>query len=144
LPKPILGVWHSDGETHIIDREKWIKQTLDSAGNTETKVEYELSNGLIIRKVGENHFINTLEENGYWSLYLGIKQKNYFYIRGLKGADSLLFMNTLGLTPTKSEEKDEFYYNTPISKKQMKMFINNGGFADTIIVFDLKNRTIKD
>jgi hypothetical protein len=144
LPKPMFGVWQNEGETHIIDKEKWIKQTQDSMGNTISEVEYKLSDSLAIRKVGKNHFINVLEENGYWSLYLGFKQKDYFYIRGLGAADTLIFMNALGLTPSKSESQDDYFYNSPITKKQMETFIKNGGFADTVIVFDIKNRTVKD
>jgi hypothetical protein len=144
IPKPLWGEWTKEDETHIINQSIWIKQRTDSTGLTKTNIEFELSDSLIIRKVGKYHFINTLEENGYWCLYLGFKEKDLFFIRALSAEDTLIFGNSLDIIADKTGDKNDYFYNKPITKKQMKKFIKNGGFTDTLIVFDIRNRKVLD
>jgi len=141
LPKPIWGEWKKDNETHTISGDTWINQWADSTGITFTKLEHKLSDSLIIKKDGKYHYINKLEENGYWTIYLGFKQKNLFLIKSLGDSDTLLLSKIISITPDSSNTK-EFFYRNQISKKQMRKFIGNGGFTDTLIIFDLKTRTL--
>jgi hypothetical protein len=141
LPKPIWGEWKKENETHIISRDKWINHWVDSTGKTFTKIEHKLSDSLIIKKDGKYHYINKLEENGYYTIYLGLKQKNLFIIKSLGDTDTLLLSKTISITPDSSTAK-EYFYRAPISKKQMRTFIKRGGFTDTLLIFDLKTRTL--
>lgn len=144
IPKPMRGVWTAEDETHTINKDKWISEKVDSLGTKTTEIEYELSDSLTVKKSNDYYFFNSLNSNGYWAVYLGCKHKNYFYIKGLGAADTLTLANSIGLIPDSTNKANERYFNTPFTDEQMKKFINDGGFADTLIIFDLDNRTIED
>jgi hypothetical protein len=142
IPEPMLGVWNAEDETHTIYEDRWISEKIDSLGNKITKTEYELSDSLIVKRSGNNFFFNSLEENGYWTVYLGYNQNEYFFIKSLGATDTLTFVNSIGLEPDSTNKSKERYYNTPIPESKILKFINDGGFSDTLFVFDLKKRTI--
>ncbi len=147
MPKEILGKWTKDNENeiHIIDKNSWTNITTDSLGNTTTKVEHRLCDSLVIKRAGKRYFINTLEDNGYWIVYLGYKDKNQFIVKGLGEADTLTLKSVLNLTPDSVASGNELYYNRRnLTRKQLEKLIEKGGFADTLIVFDIKSRTIQN
>lgn len=144
IPEPMQGVWTAKDETHTIYKEKWISERIDSLGVKTTKTEYELSDSLIVKKLDNYYFFNNLDKNGYWIVYLGFKQNNNFFIKGLGTADTLTLANSIGFTPDSTNKAKERYFNAPFTNKLMKKFINDGGFADTLIVFDIDTRTLKD
>jgi hypothetical protein len=137
------GVWTAENETHTINNDKWISERIDSLGNKTTTIKYELSDSLIVKKSNDYYFFNGLDENGYWTVYLGFKQKDYFFIKGLGDADTLTLANSIGLIPDSTNNAKERYFNTPFTNELMNKFINDGGFADTLIVFDIDTRKIK-
>lgn len=142
IPEPMLGIWTADDETHTISKTDWISEKTDSLGNIITKKEYELSDSLIVMKTGDFYFFNSLEDNGYWTVYLGFKKSDYFIVKGLGAADTLTFENSIGLKPDSVNNEKELYYNNPVKAIDIKKFIKDGGFVDTMFVFDLKNRLI--
>ena len=146
MPKSIIGQWDKpeENEIHIIDKTSWISISTDSLGNQTTKREYVISDSLIVKKVDKFYFINMLEDDSYWQVFLGFKEGNSFLIKGLGSADTLTLKSSLGLTPDSTAESNELYYKQNLSKKQMKKLVKDGGFADTLMVFDLKNRTLSN
>jgi len=146
MPEPIMGEWKSldMNETHIIDKNRWIRKSADSLGIVTTKVEQCISDSLIIKKVGKLYFVNTLEDGNLWTVYLGQSSGNFFYIKGLGEADTLILKTSLGIVPDSTANSTELYYKQNLTKKQIKKLVKNGGFADTLMVFDLKNRTLKN
>lgn len=144
MPKPLIGQWNKGNEKHTIDKQKWINQYEDSTGTVKTSIEYELSDSMIIKKAGKYYFVNSLEENGYWTVYLGFKEKNHFYIKGLSDTDTLNFVTILNLKPDSTVKDKELYYNKPLTRRQMRKFVKQGGFTDTLIVFDIANRTVEN
>lgn len=144
IPEPMLGVWAADDETHTIDKTTWISERIDSLGNVITKKEYELSDSLVVIKTGDFFFFNSLEQNGFWTVYLGFKKNDFFFVKGLGASDTLTFETSIGLKPDSVNNEKEFYYNTPITSGTIKKFINDGGFADTMFIFDIKQRIITD
>jgi hypothetical protein len=144
MPKPIIGEWKSleKEETHIIDNIKWISSSTDSLGNLTTRVEHCISDSLIIKKVGKLYFINTREDHNFWAVYLGQKNGDIFYIRSLGKADTLTLKTSLGIVPDSTANSNELYYKQSLTKKQIKKLVEDGGFADTLMIFDLKNRTL--
>lgn len=142
LPKEIFGIWQADNETHTIDRNKWISEKIDSLGNPILEIEFELSDSLVIKKSGKHYYFNTLEKNGHWTLYYGYKDKNYFFVKGLNNSDTITFVNSIGVLPDSIQQNKALFYNTRLSSKQMKKFVEEGGFADTIFLLDIKNRII--
>ncbi|MDY0202178.1 MAG: hypothetical protein RBR40_14450 [Tenuifilaceae bacterium] len=144
IPQSIQGRWTAKGDVHTISEDKWISEKTDSLGNKTTKIEYELSDSLIVRTADGYYFFNNLHSNGYWTVSLGYKQSNHFFIKGLGDSDTLTLVNSVGLTPDSINDASDRYFNTPFTNKLMKKFIEDGGFADTLIVFDIDNRTIKD
>lgn len=144
MPKSIIGQWDKpeENEIHIIDKTSWISISTDSLGNQTTKREYVISDSLIVKKVDKFYFINMLEDDSYWQVFLGFKEGNSFLIKGLGSADTLTLKSSLGLTPDSTAESNELYYKQNLSKKQMKKLVKDGGFADTLMVFDLKSRTL--
>lgn len=144
MPQSIQGRWTAENETHTINKQKWISERVDSLGNKTTKIEYEISDSLIVRKSDDYYFFNNLHRNGYWTVYLGYKQSNYFFIKGLGDADTLTLVNSVGLVPDSINDANERYLNTPFTNELMMKFIKDGGFVDTLIIFDIDNRTIED
>lgn len=142
MPKEILGKWQTENETHTVDKTKWISEKIDSLGIIVVGTEYELSDSLVIKKSGKNYFFNVLEENGHWTLYHGYKDKNFFFVKGLNNSDTLTFFNSIGVRPDSIQSEKALFYNTRFSSKQMKKFVEAGGFADTVFLFDIKNRRI--
>ena len=141
MPSPILGKWVSGEEEVIIDKTSWTLNTIDSTGAKTSKLEFVIPDSLVVKKWRKNHYFNIAENDGYWTLYLGYKHKNLFYVKGLGGQDTLTLKNVLQIVPD-TINKTQLFYSTPISKRQLRKFANKGGFCDTIMVFDLKNRTI--
>lgn len=147
MPKEIMGEWKKEGENevHIIDKTSWTNITTDSLGNSITKIEHRLCDSLVVKRAGKKYFINTLEENGYWILYLGYKDNNRFFVKGLGEADTLTLKTVLKFTPDSVASGNELYYKQiNLTRKQLEKLVKNGGFADTLIVFDIKSRTIKN
>lgn len=145
MPRELAGEWRNDEdkEIHHIDKTTWTKTKFDSLGNITGKEVTSLSDSLIIKRVKRNYFINKLEENGFWVVYLGKKSNKHFLIKGIGKADSLAIKTILKLTPDSIADDHEYYYNNAkIDKKQMLDFVENGGFTDTLFVFDLEKRTI--
>lgn len=144
MPKPIIGEWKSleESETHIIDNTKWISKGIDSLGNATIRLEHCIYDSLIIKKVGKLYFINTLEDHNYWAVYLGQEVGEIFYIKSLGKADTLTLKNSLGIVPDSTANSNELYYKQSLTKKQIKKLVKDGGFADTLMVFDLRNRTL--
>ncbi|MDD2195590.1 MAG: hypothetical protein PHE03_01960 [Bacteroidales bacterium] len=144
IPEPMLGTWTAKDKTHTIDLNKWISEKVDSLGNKNIEVEFTLSDSLIIKRSDDYFFFNNLENNGYWTVYLGYKRNSSFIIKGLGSADTLTLANSIGFVPDSVNDAKERYFNTPFTNELMKKFIKDGGFADTLIVFDIVNRTLKD
>jgi len=142
MPKPLIGEWSAENEKHTVDKTKWISEKTDSLGNSIVEIEFELSDSLVIKKSGKHYFFNVLEENGHWTLYFGYQDKNYFFVKGLNNSDTITFVNSIGVRPDSINYDKGLYYNTRFSSKQMKKFVDAGGFADTIFLFDIKNRRI--
>ena len=146
MPKPIIGQWDKpdEGETHFINKTSWVSISTDSLGNRTTKREYTISDSLIVKKVDKFYFINMLEDNNYWMVMLGHQEGNNFYIKGLGDEDTLTLKSSLGITPDSTTESNDLFYRQSLTKNQMKKLVKDGGFADTLMVFDLTNKTIND
>jgi hypothetical protein len=144
MPKPIIGQWYKANEVHTISADVWVSETIDSLSNTILKTEYHLSDSLILKRSGKHYFINNLEENGHWTLYLGIKSNNKFLIKSLGDDDTLTLKKSLNITPDSTANEKELYYNSGLTKRQLKRFVKDGGFSDTLIVFNLKTRIIEN
>lgn len=141
MPSAIYGKWISGDEEIIIDKTSWTLNSVDSTGSKTSKLEFAIPDSLIVKKWRKYHYFNIAEKDGYWTLYLGFKHKNFYYVKGLGGNDTLTIKNVLQIEPD-TVNKTQRFYNTPISKKQLRRFANKGGFCDTIMVFDTKNRTL--
>jgi hypothetical protein len=139
MPKHILGEWIIEDGKLAIDKEKWVSIITDSNGVVNKKVEYVLSDSLVIKKYKQYFFINQLDKNGFWTLYVGHRVDKSFLIKRLGAADSLKFETVLGILPDSTSGKSLFYCK-PIKKKQIKKVIDNDGFSDTLFRFDLKTR----
>src|SRR5690554_2581976 len=142
IPKAMQGSWATENELHTIGKNKWISEEVDSLGNKTTTVEFELSDSLIVKRFKRYYFFNSLEKNGYWAVYFGFKQGNRFFIMGLGDDDTITLASSIELLPDSICNDNEHYFNTPFTKKLMRKFIADGGFADTLIVFDVDNRTM--
>ena len=144
VPKTMRGAWTADDEQHTITKDKWISEKTDSLGNKTVTIEFELSDSLLVRRLNGYYFFNCLEKNGYWSVYIGVKQEGHFFIRGLDDDDTITLASSIEMLPDSICDDNKHYFNTPFTKKLMKKFIADGGFVDTLIVFNVDNRTLKD
>jgi hypothetical protein len=142
MPRALKGEWKTEEGLLTINNTQWISIITDSNGVVTRKVEYELSDSLILRKYKKNYFFNQLAENGYWNLYLGFETGTHFVIKRLGDDDTLTFKTTLGLLAD-STTNEALYFQQPITKRQIIKFIDGGGFSDTLFLFDLKNRVME-
>jgi len=142
MPGTIRGEWNTDEGKLIINKTQWISISTDTNGVTSKKVEYELSDSLILRSFKKYFFFNQLEENGFWSPYFGFKSNGQFLIKSLGEKDSLILVKELNILPDSVSESGLFFYQ-PIDKIAIKKLIDTGGFCDTLFVFDLKRRTMQ-
>lgn len=141
MPRALRGKWTGKEGMLTIDKTKWVSQSTDSLGATTSKVEFELSDSLIMKKYKHYYFFNTLNTNSYWNVYVGYKIDNFFIIKRLAKDDSLSLNANLGILPD-SVSQSNLFYRTPINKKQLVNFIKQGGFTDTLFLFDIKNREL--
>ncbi|HPE19653.1 MAG TPA: hypothetical protein PLM76_13530, partial [Tenuifilaceae bacterium] len=142
MPKEIQGNWTSnDGEDIVIDKTCWTLNSVDSTGEKQSTIEFIIPDSLTVKRWRKSYYFNKLESNGYWTVYYGQKEGEFFYIKGLGDDDTLAFKQILNLEPTRIE-KTSRYYSAPLKKKQLKKFASNGGFCDTLMVFDLKKREL--
>lgn len=141
MPKILIGEWQGDGGKLIVNNNQWISVETDSNGITVSKIEYALSDSLIIKRDDKRYFFNELNSNGFWSVYLGCQSDNLFLIKRLAKADSLIFKNSIGLLPD-SVSGNDFYYGGKLTKQAMQKFVDDGGFSDTLFKFNLKTRTV--
>lgn len=141
LPKDIHGSWISGEEEVVIDKTSWTLNSVDSTGNKKSKLEFAIPDSLVVKKWRNYHFFNIAETDGYWTLYLGYKHKNFYYIKGLGDKDTLKFREVLKIQPQRINKTQRFY-NSPITKKQLRKLFRNGGFCDTVMMFDLKKRVL--
>ena len=142
MPTEIRGKWKSnDGEDIVIDKACWTLNSVDSTGITESTIEFIIPDSLTVKRWRKSYYFNKLESNGYWTLYVGQKKGDFFYIKGLGDDDTLSFKMFLNVEPNKIE-KSSRYYSVPLNKKQLKEFVSRGGFCDTLMVFDLKKREL--
>ena len=141
MPRALRGKWTGSEGTLCIDKTKWVSQSTDSLGVTTTKVEFELSDSLIMKKYKQYYFFNTLNTNSFWNVYVGYKIDSLFIIKRLAKEDSLSLKTNLNILPD-SASQSNLFYRTPITKKQLVKYIEHGGFTDTLFLFDIKNRTI--
>lgn len=141
MPRALRGKWTGKEGLLTIDKTKWVSQSTDSLGVTTTKVEFELSDSLIMKKYKQYYFFNTLNTNTYWNVYVGYKIDSLFIIKRLAKEDSLLLKTNLDILPD-SASQSNLFYRTPINKKQLVKYIEHGGFTDTLFLFDIKNREL--
>jgi hypothetical protein len=142
MPKVLIGEWQKDDEIYIIDKTTWVKQWVDTAGVKNSKIEQKLCDSLKIRKSGKYYYFNNLQKNGYWVPYVGFKNKNMFIIKRMGDADTAKIVSILGIKADSVPNEHEFYYNQKLTPKQLKLYIEKGGFADTLMLFDLKNKKV--
>ncbi len=141
MPRALRGKWTGSEGSLTIDKTKWVSQSTDSLGVTTTKVEFELSDSLILKKYKQYFFFNTLNTNSYWNVYVGYKIDNFYIIKRLAKDDSLSLQTNLGILPDSVSQSDLFY-RTPINKKQLVKYIEQGGFTDTLFLFDVKKKLL--
>ena len=142
MPKVIVGEWVGGEDTVYVEDLFWTINSTDSTGNRTSSIEFQMKNdSIVIKRWRNNYYFNTLESNGYWNLYLGHEHKNQFFLQRLAGEDTLTLNNAIGVVPDRIEKSNRFY-DKSITKRQLRKFVRKGGFCDTVMVFDMKTRTI--
>jgi hypothetical protein len=141
MPRPLRGNWKGNEGTLKIDKKKWLSTSVDSNDRVSMKTEFELSDSLVLKRYKGYYFFNMLNSNGFWNVYVGQKRHNYFIINRMSREDSLALKTAIGVIPDSVSESNLFY-RSPISKKQLVKYIEQGGFADTLFLFDIKNREL--
>lgn len=145
LPNLIEGTWISDDATHTFDKHTWIRKTTDTLGYVTTDTIFALSNHFLVKEWDGYYFFNVKEDNGYWSVFMGHKKDEHFLIRGLTRLDIDIIGSTLNMHPdsTARDMKEEYYYNTSFTTKQLKKILKKGAFTDTLLNFNLQVRTLQ-
>lgn len=141
MPRALRGNWEGKEGTLRIDKKRWVSSTVDSNERLSMRTEFELSDSLVLKRYKKYYFFNVLNTNGFWNVYVGQKRNNFFIINRMNRDDSLGLKTRLGIFPDSVSESNLFY-RSPISKKQLVKYIEQGGFADTLFLFDIKKRLL--